>query len=162
MTLRSGNPAIERRDGDAEVAGNVPWGYSAGEQLLGRLDFAFGHLPLSSAFATELAGNIEAGAGSFDGKFPFHLGQAGHDMEEESSRCGAGVDGVGEALELHAVLVKFTNQVNEVLDAAAQPIQFPDDQRVTFAQGFLRFGETGPLGSAAADFVLEDLRLQER
>jgi hypothetical protein len=78
-------------------------------------------------------------------------------VEEEASRRCAGVDGIGEALELHALLVKFTDQVYKVLNAAAQPIQFPDDQRVSFAQGLLRLGQTWPLGPAAADLVFKDL-----
>jgi len=55
-------------------------------------------------------------------------------VEEEAARGGAGVDGICEALELNALLVKFADQVYEVLDAAAQPIQFPDDQRVAFTE----------------------------
>lgn len=61
-------------------------------------------------------------------------------------------------LKLHTLLVKFTDQVDEVLDAAAQPIQFADDQRVAFAQGSLRFGQAGALGPAAADLVVKDLQ----
>ena len=33
--------------------------------------------------------------------------------------------------------MQFAYQVYEMLDAAAQPVEFPDDQGVAFAQGFL-------------------------
>jgi len=46
-------------------------------------------------------------------------------------------DGVGEALELHTLFVKLAHQVHEVLDASSQPIKFPNDQSVTFAQRFI-------------------------
>jgi hypothetical protein len=71
--IRGRNPAVECRGGHAEVAGDVPWRHSAGEWLLGRPNSAFRHLPLPGAFATELACDIEAGAGSFDREFSFHL-----------------------------------------------------------------------------------------
>ncbi len=54
-------------------------------------------------------------------------------MEEEASRWRGGVDGIGKALELHTLLVKLAHQVYQVLDAAAEPIQFPDDKRVAVA-----------------------------
>ena len=69
----------------------------------------------------------------FDGEFPLHLGETSHDVKEEAVREGTGVDHVGETLELHALLVKLADQVHQILDAAAEPIEFPDDQGVTLA-----------------------------
>ena len=53
--------------------------------------------------------------------------------------------------------MKLAYQVYEMLDATAEPIEFPDNQRVALTQCFLGFGQAGPLGPAAADLVLEDL-----
>jgi hypothetical protein len=60
-----------------------------------------------------------------------HFGEAGHDVKEEPSRRRAGVDGVGETLELDALLVQLADQIDQLLDATAQAIQLPDDQRVS-------------------------------
>src|ERR1700712_5524399 len=95
------NPPIKRRHGDSEVAGYVAWGDAAGEQLLGRLDLAVGHLPFAAAFATKLASDFKACLSPLDGKLPFHFRQAGHDVEEEASGCGASIDRIGQALELN-------------------------------------------------------------
>ena len=46
-------------------------------------------------------------------------------MKEEPSRRRAGVDGVGETLELDALLVQLADQIDQLLDAAAQAIQLP-------------------------------------
>ena len=62
------NPPIKSRQGDAEVDGYVARGDAAGDQLLRRLDLAIGHLPLSSAFASKLAGYFEACASSLDAR----------------------------------------------------------------------------------------------
>jgi hypothetical protein len=43
-------------------------------------------------------------------------------MEEEASRSGAGVDRVSQALELNAFLVKFTDQIYQVLYTPAKPV----------------------------------------
>jgi hypothetical protein len=36
--------------------------------------------------------------------------------------CGAGIDGIGEALELDALLGQFANQIDKILDTAAKAI----------------------------------------
>ena len=77
-------------------------------------------------------------------------------MEEEASGCGASIDRVGQALELNAFLVKFSDQIYQVLNTPAKPVQLPNDECIAFAQGFLCFCEAGTFGSAAADLVLED------
>ena len=83
------------------------------------MDFAVGHEAFSTSGATELAGDCEAGLSALDDEFAFHFGEAGHDVEEEAAGGGGGVDGVGEAFELDALLVELIDQVDELFDAAA-------------------------------------------
>ena len=78
-------------------------------------------------------------------------------MEEEATRSGTGVDRIGQALELNAFLVKFSDQIYQVLNTPAKPVQLPDNKSVALAQGFLRLDETGTFGAASADLVLENL-----
>lgn len=46
-----------------------------------------------------------------------------------------------EAFELDALFVQFADQIDQILDAAAQAIQFPDDKGITLTQHFQRFGQ---------------------
>ena len=56
-----GNPPVQRWYGDAEIAGHIASGNTAGEQLLCGFDLAVGHLPFAATFATELASHFETG-----------------------------------------------------------------------------------------------------
>lgn len=78
-------------------------------------------------------------------------------VEEKTFRRGTCIDGVCEALELYAASLKLANQVHEVFDAATKTVEFPYDQGVALAQGFLRLGQSGPFGPAAAQLVGENL-----
>ena len=112
--------------------------------------------PEQAPLPAELTGDLQPGARALDCQFPFHFGQAGHDVEEKPARWGAGVDGVGEALELNALLVKFPDEINEMFHASAKTVQLPDHERVTLAEHFTQFAEARPLAAAAADFVVEN------
>lgn len=57
---------------------------------------------------------------------------------------------------MDTLFVKFADQIHKMLNASAEPIQFPNDKRVALTQRFLCFGESRPLGSAATKFVLKD------
>ena len=61
------------------------------------------------------------------------MSQARHHVKEESSRRCAGIDGVGEALELDALAMQVADQIDEILHAAGQTVQFPDHERVSLA-----------------------------
>ena len=122
--MRGGwHPAVQRRNGHAEVLGHVLGRHPAGQQLLGRLDLAVGHLRLAAAFAAELLGDFQPGAGALDGQLALHFGKARHDVEEEPPGWCAGVDGVGEAPELDTVLVQLADQIDQLLDRPAQPVE---------------------------------------
>src|SRR5574337_1663656 len=158
LSVRRGrHPAIQRRNGHAEVPGYVLGRDAAGQQFLGRFDLAVRHLGLAPALAAELPGDLQSGAGTLDGQLALHLGETGHHMEEEAAGRRAGVDGVGQAVELDAMLVQLSDQIDQLLDAAAQAIQLPDHERVTLAQHFESLGQTWTVGARAAHLVLEDL-----
>jgi len=72
-------------------------------------DFAVGHLAFAAPFTAELAGDFESNTCPFNGEFPLHLGETCHYVKEEAARGCTGVDRVGEALELHALLVKLAD-----------------------------------------------------
>jgi hypothetical protein len=43
---------------------------------------------------------------------------------------------VGEAPELDTVLVQIADQIDQLFDRPAQPVELPDDQSIAFAQHF--------------------------
>ncbi len=57
---------------------------------------------------------------------------------------------------MHALLFKLHDQVHKVLDAATEPVEFPNDKRVAFAEDIPGLSQSGALGPAAADLVLKD------
>lgn len=104
-----------------------------------------------------MASDFETRSGSFDSEFTFHLSQARHNVEEEASRSGTCIDRVGQAFELDTLPLKFADKIHEVLYAAPEPVQSPDDEGISFAESFLSFGQTWTVCPASSNFVLEDL-----
>ena len=59
-----------------------------------------------------------------------HLCQRSHDMEEKPSSCGGGVNAVGDAAKLYALLLKGLDQVHQAFYGPTEPVEFPDHERV--------------------------------
>ena len=78
-------------------------------------------------------------------------------MEEEAPGCCTSVDEIGEALELHTLLMKLVYHVDEMLDATAKPVLLPDHEHLAVALRFLRFDWARPLSPTADGLVFEDL-----
>lgn len=106
---------------------------------------------------TELTRDFQARAGAFANQFPFHLSQARHDVEEEPTGYRSGVDGVGQALEVNALLLKVADEIDRMLDAAAETVQFPIRKGVSLTETVLSLSESKALRSTTADPVFEDL-----
>lgn len=84
------------------------------------------------------------------------LGQANHDANEEPAAWCPGVDGIGPALELDTFPVPLAAPIDQVLDATAMALRFPDGKSVARTQHFQRFGRCVPLVATAAERVHED------
>jgi hypothetical protein len=52
--------------------------------------------------------------------------------------------------KVHSLLLKLTDQIDQVLDATTERVELPNYQSVSFTESVLRLGETGALGSASA------------
>ena len=78
-------------------------------------------------------------------------------MEEESAGSRSSVDGVGEALELHSLLLQLVDQIDQVLDAPAQTVKFPNHEGVAGTKSFHRLSEARALSPGPAHPVFEDL-----
>ena len=76
------------------------------------------------------AGGFEAGVGAFDDHAAFHLGEGGHDVEEEFAACGGGVESFCEGTECDAAFAEGVDGVDDVADGSSEAIEFPDDEDV--------------------------------
>lgn len=79
-------------------------------------------------------------------------------MEEEPTGRGSGVNGIGQPLELYSLFLKFTDEVDQVLDAAAKPIKFPNHKGVPRTEAFPRLGKAEAFSPASARPIFKDLR----
>jgi hypothetical protein len=75
--------------------------------------------------------------------------------DELPTRCG-GVDALGERAEADATLVEVRERRDEVLQRAPQPVEPPDDERVTGAEMVERLGEARPVTLRTGSGVAED------
>ena len=67
-------------------------------------------------FTTELSSNVQPRPGSFDDQVSFHLREACHDMKKESVQRCAGIDRIGETLELDVLFVQIADQLYQLFD----------------------------------------------
>jgi hypothetical protein len=66
------------------------------------------------------------------------------------------VEPAGEHFQANAALLKRADQFDNMGKRPADPIEFPDHQRVALAQRVQRTGWSGPVGDAAAACVVVD------
>jgi len=137
--------------------GDVRGGNTLGEQLLRRGNFAVGHEAFATWWAPALTGSFDPNAGAFDGEFSFHLGKGSHDVEEEPTGRGSGIDLVSEGAEPEPGVLELVGERNQIFYASPQPVEFPDDEGVPVAEMFERLVQAGAGGFRAADGVGEDL-----
>ena len=69
------------------------------------------------------AGGFEAGVGAFDDHAAFHLGEGRHDVEEEFSTCGGGVESFCEGTECDASFAEVVDGVDDVADGPSEAIE---------------------------------------
>src|SRR6218665_3167017 len=106
--------------------------YSVGMDTPRFLATSLGGTPLASSFLADSIllsvifgfsppfrpaplGAFQPGAGALDGQLALHFGQARHDVEEKPPGRRAGIDGIGQAPELDAMLVQAADQITQLL-----------------------------------------------
>src|SRR5579875_1040753 len=122
--------------------------------MLGRCQLALGHGRFPTALRASLQCCIQSSTGAFHDQLPLHLGKARHHMEEEATGWSARVDAVSDAHEVHAVPLKAAHKIDELLDAAAEPVELPDDECVAIPELVERLEESRAVGDLSARRVL--------
>ena len=112
----------------------------------GQAELRRAHFVGSAAVAASGPGGGQSGEGSFGDEFAFEFGEGGEDSEDEFSGGCGGVDGgalPGEDLESDAAFGQVVNDVDQVPQVPAEPVELPDHQGVPVPQGFEACRELG-------------------
>jgi len=95
----------------------------------------WGHLGFAAAGATTGAGGDQTRLGAFLDESGLVLGHQGEHAEDEAPVGGGGVhDAVGQRPDPDPAALQGGDDVDEVAQVAAEPVNFPKDQGVAAAQ----------------------------
>ena len=82
--------------------------------------------------------DIEISTGDFHDQFPSELVERGRSEKEQQPFGGAGVDVLHQHLQTDATVVDFSGRLDDPGQRIGDPREFPDDERIPFAQVFQR------------------------
>ena len=107
----------------------------------GRLDRANlglcqGECPPAFASSRSRSRRLKPSHGPLADKLAFEFGECGKDAEGQTAGCGCRVDRgalAGEDLQANATVGEHGDGLHQVMQAAAQPVEFPNDEDITFA-----------------------------
>ncbi len=124
---------VERRPRDAECATDgrdvdLPAGVEPSRQLeLRRIGELLGSTPGSPSGA----GGSEPGLGPLPDQAALELSQRPEDVEDELATGRGGVDLLGQALEADPPSRQGCDDLDQMLERAAQPAESPDDEGIS-------------------------------
>ena len=78
-------------------------------------------------------------------------------MQDQGAAGGGGIDPLGERAETGPSALEGLLRLDQVRHGAAEPVQLPDDQRVTFVEPSQRPVQARPGGLGATGEVFDDL-----
>ena len=88
------------------------------------------------AFASPRSRRLKPSHGPLADKLAFEFGERGKDAEGQTAGRGCRVDRgalAGEDLQADATVGEHGDGLHQVMQAAAQPVEFPNDEDITFA-----------------------------
>src|SRR5271165_1895546 len=132
---------VERAERDAELVGDlgrdvVP----VGHHRHGRAQLGTRHQPWPAAGAAAGARGGETSHRAFQDQVALELGQCREDTQHQASGRTRRIDPAGEHFQANAALLKRADQFDNMGERPADPIEFPDHQRVALAQRVQRSG----------------------
>src|SRR4051812_2401630 len=95
--------------------------------------------------------------GPLPDEVPLELGQCAEDVKNQLAAAGRGIDLLLQGAEANPALLQLFDRVDEVGEGAAEPVQPPDDERVTRSEVRERLGQTRPVGDRARDSIGVDV-----
>jgi hypothetical protein len=104
------------------------------DQLPGVGNLLRGHFRLTSEFHAPALRGLHSGAGPFADEAALQLGQYADHLPHGPACRRLGVDLLGEGTEFDAALLEVVEHGDQVAQAAAQAVKFPDNERVAVLQ----------------------------
>ncbi len=147
--------AVEGRDADAEHLGDRRHAHVLAHRLR-RGDLVRCERRWSAADAAAFAGGCDAGAGPLADDLALELRERAEDVEGEPPAAGGGVDVLGQRPERDLARLELLDELDQVLEAAAEAVQAPDDERVAGLQEREALVELGPVFERSGADVAED------
>jgi hypothetical protein len=93
-----------------------------------------GHFRLTAEFHAPTLRGLHSGAGPFADEAALQLGQYADHLPHGPACRRLGVDLLGEGTEFDAALLEVVEHGDQVAQAAAQAVKFPDNERVAVLQ----------------------------
>ncbi len=103
-----------------------------------------GELGQPSPDPAVLAGGLQTGTGAFAQHGSFELGKGPNHLHHNASCRRRGADGLGKTAEAGFGLAQTFHDGEHVAQRAREPIEFPDDQNVAFAELIYQAMQFGP------------------
>ena len=122
----------------------------------GMFDVLLVHSFWPTASASAFCGGFETGAGVFNDQFTLELVKCSCHMEKQPSLRGAGVNILGQHFEGDAALRNVGGCFDHLRERPRQSREFPDSQRISFAQIIEGRFELGTVAMGAGGFLDED------
>jgi len=104
--------------------------------------------------ASPLPCGIKACLSSFANEITFEFGEGRHDVKDQPSARGAGVDRFIEGLEFTSLCAQIVDKLHQISQGPAEPIQSPNYQRVPGAKSLYCCLQTGALHIGACGPVI--------
>ena len=116
-----------------------------------------GQLRLAPELHPALLRRLHSGAGALHDQRPFEFRQHADHLPHGATRRRLGVNRLREGTELDAALFEIVQHLDQVAEAAPQPIQLPHDQGVASLQGLEASDQGGAVDVRPRHLVLEQL-----
>jgi hypothetical protein len=88
----------------------------------------------------------------------FKLGKCGEYVENQLAGCGCGVNHpIGNRTKADTPLFQFFDHVDQVTHGPTEPVQPPDNKRITLSQSFVASNKAGTVFLRTRDFVAEQM-----
>ena len=139
---------VDRGAADPEGLGDLGGALAALAACSGGGELVGVHHDRAAAAAALCPCCEEAGHGALVDDVALQFGEGGHHGEEELAFAGRGVGAgqlAGQDADADAALVQVVGDGQYVLDGAAEPVEFPDDEGVAGAQVVERGAQAGPV-----------------
>ncbi len=131
-------------------------GFPLSDQRPGMGDLLRGQLGLAAHFHPTGDRRRASRRGAFLNQRPFQFRQDSHHLPHRPARGRGGVEGFRQRPEGHAPRFQIVQETDEVTQAAAQSVEFPDCERVALSERLEALGQFWPPDMRPGSLISKD------